>query len=183
MKITKPANSENPKLIQKQLALAECDKCPCCGDIHLKSESYIYRKRHLVWTETWTVSEFRCYGCGCEFESDPYDFESTPIYSHEFPNKLVIIFLSIMMFISGLIILLVDFCVAGIVLVSLGAIVGIVGGIIIYLCRTSYKRHEFYDKFVPIEKHTLTSTDIDSILNHQYQDQDDSLNGPRIISL
>lgn len=193
MKITKPSNSEDPRLIQKKLALTECEECPCCGNTCLRSEHYDYTKRHLFWKEKWTVSEFKCnglYGCGCEFESDPYDFEAKPINVSSVAIGSFVGLMILFMFFGFMLFIYTNIddaevssqChIVGLIMMILSIVSSIVGGFAIYKFRNSYKHHEFYDKFVPIEKHLMTSKDIESTLDNMNQDK--IISGKKIISL
>lgn len=168
MKITKPANSENPKIIQRKLALSECEKCPCCGSnrSHLDSQQYTYTNTHFLWKETWEVMEFTCRKCGCEFESDPYDFDSKP--KGTYMMSIITGLTGVTSFVSGIVMLAIDAQVPRIVCniaMGVGICFGILCSALNILYRNVYKKHTFYNDFTPIEKHILTTKDLESKLN------------------
>ena len=171
MKILRPTNAEDPRRIQKLIALKECEKCPYCGNSELDSGSYDYTKYHLFWKERYNTTKFYCEDCGCKFESDPYDFRSDEYDLDIYP--LLIVVISILFLLFGLLMVGVstNYVVensdikktCGIVLMCIGLVIIVIGVPIILLCKNAYKRHTFYDEFKPIERHILTMDDIDSI--------------------
>lgn len=97
MRIIKPSTNEDPKVIQKKMALDECCTCPSCSsDSVVCTTEYEYTEPHVCWLKKWVRAEFRCNECGCVFESDPYDFRSKPaldsgIYSTIYMRYVLII--------------------------------------------------------------------------------------------
>ncbi|MBD9339948.1 MAG: hypothetical protein EGQ54_04055 [[Ruminococcus] lactaris] len=101
MRITKLPNKDDPKSIAKELALQGCDKCPYCGETREWSvdkntrKLYGIKKNLVSWYgkkcerdnnsfflrfkfekyRYWEVVCFKCYMCGAEWESDPYEFD------------------------------------------------------------------------------------------------------------
>lgn len=162
MRITKPSTNEDPKLLQKQMALEECEVCPSCSskDSIIPTETCDYTETHLFWSKQWTRMEFKCCDCGCEFESDPYDFEAKPGINPDylFCDSALIIVGCVVLIISGILM----FSSSGATTFSdtLGAIFFIIGslGIVFWtayaiLASNIYKKYNFYKEFEPKEVH------------------------------
>ena len=162
MRIIKPSTNEDPRLLQKQMALEECEVCPSCSskDSIIPTETYDYTETHLFWSKQWTRMEFKCCECGCEFESDPYDFEANPRINPDylFCDSFLIITGCVVLIIAGILM----FLSSGATTFSdiLGSILFIIGslGIVFWtvyaiLSSNIYKKHQFYNDFEPQEVH------------------------------
>ena len=92
MKITKLPDSENPKKIAKKKALDECKVCPGCGETKTylfsinrgcnygitpvceKTVKSLNNFLYFVFIgKIMKVMHYKCYTCGCEYESEPYE--------------------------------------------------------------------------------------------------------------
>ncbi len=88
MKITKSASAVAISRTQKALANVGCQKCPCCGEtktsIEYMMEGVAAKGVSSGLIKTWVEGTFRirhmrcdcykCYSCGAEWESDPYQW-------------------------------------------------------------------------------------------------------------
>lgn len=80
MKITKLPDIKDPKEIAKRKACEGCDKCPYCGneeEFGLIKGIYPYAVKYKVKgffnTRIYETSLYKCYKCGTEWESEPYE--------------------------------------------------------------------------------------------------------------
>jgi hypothetical protein len=166
MRIVKPSVNEDPKVIQKRMALDECCTCPSCSsDSVICTEEYDYAEPQVLWIKQYTRTEFKCMECGCIFESDPYDFEAKPSIAKDdqlFRSLEVLAVFSICVLI-GLLCLLRSSLILDII-GSLFIIIACSGSVllVIYLILINrvYKKHSFYKVFEPKEVHRSTRLEI-----------------------
>lgn len=166
MRIVKPSINEDPKVIQKRMALDECCTCPSCSsDSVICTEEYDYTEPHVFWLKKYTRTEFECTDCGCMFESDPYDFESKPTLDSgdRFLRGVLVVSVSLIGFFIGTLCLIsakLVWDIIGSFLIITGCS-GIILWVIYYilLC-TVYKKHSFYKEFEPKEVHRSTRLEI-----------------------
>lgn len=89
MKITKTAEKVQAFEKAKMKANAGCEVCPCCGETqsvgYYISKGFLHRGISSGLCKTWVkgifkiknmhVDCYRCYTCGAEWESEPYEYE------------------------------------------------------------------------------------------------------------
>jgi len=164
MRIIKPSINEDPKIIQKKMALDECCTCPSCSsDSVVRTYEYDYTESHVFWLKKYIRTEFKCTECGCVFESDPYDLESKPTLDsgERFIKGFIVLSICFICLLFGTI-CLIKLCwdILGSLFIIIGCS-GIILWVIYYilLC-TVYKKHSFYKEFEPEEVHRSTRLEI-----------------------
>lgn len=88
MRIIKPSENEDPRKIQKELALKECYQCPVCKSSNVYAvgqdscsctvDANVYTEHHMFWNKEYTRIEYICASCKCHYESDPFDYCAEP---------------------------------------------------------------------------------------------------------
>ena len=166
MRIVKPSINEDPKVIQKKMALDECCTCPSCSsDSVICTEVYDYAESQVLWIKKYTRTEFKCTECGCIFESDPYDFEAKPSIDKDDQlfRSLEVLAVFAICVLSGLLCLLhssLIFDIIGSLLIIIGCSGSILLVIYLILINRVYKKHSFYKEFEPKEVHKSTRLEI-----------------------
>lgn len=80
MTIIKPPDNEDPKVIEKELAITGCEICPCCK----KKNTTMFSRRikhiyeYKYWIEEYYTQNYTCPNCGCEYQSEPYWYSALP---------------------------------------------------------------------------------------------------------
>lgn len=89
MRITKSSKDANRFVVAREIANIDCDRCPCCGEAKTVDR---YRQEGIIGKgisnglieKTWVRGLFhmrnmkcncyKCYSCGAEWESEPYQW-------------------------------------------------------------------------------------------------------------
>lgn len=148
MRVIQPPAKENIKAIEYKQAIEECKYCPCCGSDNIDTITSIfpneYRKIHFFWDEKYTTKEFRCRQCGCKFESDPYDTDTSVGEIFMFTIKVIYI-LCVIIFLLGVEI--------GAIAISISGIIVILNTTLLLIGNNIYKKHKIKYTFQPYEVH------------------------------
>lgn len=76
MKIIKTADRVAFLKRAEQIANQGCDKCPCCGKPYngIPTVKTWYECGLFKVGKSMKVQGYKCYSCGAEWESDPYEY-------------------------------------------------------------------------------------------------------------
>ena len=140
MKIIKPPDNEDPRVIEKELATAGCDICPCCKKKNTASSfSSLNIKEHKYWIEKYYTQNYKCVHCGCEYTSDPYWHSTLP--QDNFDSTIAFIFGLLGTVFSGIFVFVGRSLITTIPLMIISIIFCIGGAYKLYKCLNEYKKH------------------------------------------
>lgn len=156
MRITRPSYSEDPNYISKKLALDECKICPSCKStaVYPRKDNYgnlfpdEYTDYRLFWNMKFKRMVYTCPDCGCEYESDPYDYSAEP----KTYQSIISMTCAIGLFAIAAAMMIGNRSLWGIVV---HIILGLAFTVFTILSKVIYKRHEFHS-YDPVEVHIDT---------------------------